>query len=871
MAPTQSKKYAVASEKSSGPANLNLHAASLGNTQMHHHHLTARNAFKNNTLHSHPQQQGLQNLSHAVAPAKAPNLATGPEPGPSSGAGSGMGSTNTQAHGAGDAKLHPYSTVAPLHHIPQQSQTRTLSGSQSTQQPYPSPNLYTPQPTLQSPFLNSQAQFQAQPATTDPPNFYPPTQSPRSQHSGAGTYFPPEKSDSMAATATMQRPYPPIYHTPQSNSPASVTSPQTHDPVRPMYAQPGSQLSQPLYGYQYGMNSVPQPYGQHHATPQQHPINSQSMLPYQSTNSQLAGPQVASHHSTISSSPRLKSEPQHYQQTPQARAGMLQQQQQHPTPAPQPSPLPQQQAQQQPTHQQQQQQQQQMSQQQQAQPQQQPPPPPQQQQQPPTQQMPPNLQPNSNAAPGPIPATTPLKVRQDGNGVQWIAFEYSRDRVKMEYTIRCDVDSVDATVLSQEFKSENCVYPRACVPKEQYKGNRLNYETECNNVGWALAELNPCLRGKRGLIQRAVDSWRNSNQDPRLRSRRVRRQAKMNRSKMTPSSMGKPPGSGGPVSTGLPGPNSMAAPPTRPPGALPGTQSQILHHAQDVSPTGHDNVGAPTYNPAQQAYRQNPVTPQMASPNDLRQSHVFAGYPSYPASLAPSLGPSMAPSMQGGLHHLGRPGGTAAMVSKEQEEKNEEDNALFGELPEGKRRKFILVEDTQKNARVRVKVTLDQIEMSEIPDSYRKQNAVFPRAYFPVQMQTGAESILGARFVEEGDEVDGGVPTIGKTSVSVPVTDGEAEVSVPLISRSKRDREQKINELGYRMAWGQGRVFSGRPIFLARALDAYRSKQRSALLASGSDPSHIPAHLEIRPGKRRWLERTRATTQALTPPAPTSD
>ena len=86
----------------------------------------------------------------------------------------------------------------------------------------------------------------------------------------------------------------------------------------------------------------------------------------------------------------------------------------------------------------------------------------------------------------------------------------------MEYTIRCDVESVDTNSLSQEFKSENCVYPRACVPKEQYKGNRLAYETDCNQVGWALAELNPCLRGKRGLIQRAVDSWRNSNQDPRF-------------------------------------------------------------------------------------------------------------------------------------------------------------------------------------------------------------------------------------------------------------------------------------------------------------------------------------------------------------------
>lgn len=134
---------------------------------------------------------------------------------------------------------------------------------------------------------------------------------------------------------------------------------------------------------------------------------------------------------------------------------------------------------------------------------------------------------NPNAAPGPIPATTPLVVKQDSSGVQWIAFEYSRDRVKSEYTIRCDVENVNTDELSAEFKSENCVYPRACCSKEQYRGNRLQYETECNTVGWALAQLNPPLRGKRGLIQRAVDSWRNSNQDPRLRSRRVRRMAKL--------------------------------------------------------------------------------------------------------------------------------------------------------------------------------------------------------------------------------------------------------------------------------------------------------------------------------------------------------
>lgn len=161
------------------------------------------------------------------------------------------------------------------------------------------------------------------------------------------------------------------------------------------------------------------------------------------------------------------------------------------------------------------------------------------------------------------------------------------------------------------------------------------------------------------------------------------------------------------------------------------------------------------------------------------------------------------------------------MASKEQDDKDEEDNALFGDLPEGKRRKFILVEDSQKSARVRVKVTLDQIEMSEIPDSYRKQNSVFPRAYFPMQMQTPPKSTRGTRFVEEGDEVDGGAPTLGKTSLSIQGSDGELEVDVPQISKSKRAREQKINELGHRMAWGQGRVFSGRPIFLARACSSH--------------------------------------------------
>ena len=105
-----------------------------------------------------------------------------------------------------------------------------------------------------------------------------------------------------------------------------------------------------------------------------------------------------------------------------------------------------------------------------------------------------------------------LVARQDDNGMKWISFEYSRDGIKMEYTIRCDADSVNLGDLSPEFRTENCVYPGACVPSKEYNGKRLLYETECNTQGWALARLNPCLQNKRGLIRRAVDSWRNSNQ-----------------------------------------------------------------------------------------------------------------------------------------------------------------------------------------------------------------------------------------------------------------------------------------------------------------------------------------------------------------------
>jgi hypothetical protein len=412
---------------------------------------------------------------------------------------------------------------------------------------YPSPQHPNPQgpPQHQSPYIQ---QIQGPPPPQqqqEVPYYSQHHQSPYSTNSAPSNYSSSETPELMAAATMNRGGYPPIsYHTPQSNSPASVQSPQHDQHGRPIYGQPPSQMPQSMYYTPYASAPVPQqsPYQQHPSSAPQQPMASQTLLMSHQQNQQM-------HHQ----------QQQHQQQHPQTpgmtgspKSRMSQTPLQRPPSGLGPPQAP---------------------------PQGPPVGTPNMHAGPPGG---PNV--NPNAAPGPIPATTPLVVRQDQNGVQWIAFEYSRDRVKMEYTIRCDVESINVDELPQDFKTENCVYPRACCAKDQYKGNRLHYETECNTVGWALAQLNPCLRGKRGLIQRAVDSWRNSNQDPRLRSRRVRRMAKMTTRKAQSASHGNHmAGPGGPGAPGVPNSAGLAAPPRQPNMGMGGPQ---MHHH-------HDGPGGP--------------------------------------------------------------------------------------------------------------------------------------------------------------------------------------------------------------------------------------------------------------------------------------
>ncbi|KAI0379106.1 hypothetical protein F5Y04DRAFT_272175 [Hypomontagnella monticulosa] len=657
-------------------------------------------------------------------------------------------------------------------------------------------------------------------------------QSPYSTPGTTSGYTSADTSDMMAATQ-MPRPYPPIsYHTPQSNSPASVASPSGHDQHRNIYGQPTSQLQpQSMYysGQQPQYSSLPpqtaSPYQQHTQQPHQPMASQPNMM------MSHAGPQhQMSQHTSQHAQSGMTGSPRHTKMEPQMPPQL-----QRPTPGPLGTSQQPQNGGQLST---------------------------------PTGSSTPGV--NNNAAPGPIPATTPLVVRQDNNGVQWIAFEYSRDRVKMEYTIRCDVESVNTDELTSDFKTENCVYPRACCPKDQYRGNRLQYETECNTVGWALAQLNPCLRGKRGLIQRAVDSWRNSNQDPRLRSRRVRRMAKMNNRKAVQN----------PHSTHLGGPGAPTGVPV-PGGIGPGGGTPLgkpgmsnmgpqihHHHAHEGSAQGGgDEVGDGEYaDGSHHHHHQAPTGPGSRSSDDVRPAQVFTGYPQqYPSH--PSSGSSMPPIHDGlgGSHHNNT---IVARRMSRDDDKNPE--GLFPDIPDAKKRKFILVEDNRRQSRLRVRVTLEEVNPKEIPDSFRKSSAVFPRSYFPREMQSPPPSATGSQFFQD-DLSDDNVEVEGartgrarrsnvreRVMVKAPMSDGnEAEVAIPRIRRGSRIKEVRLNDLAYRMAWLHSRTFAGRTVFLQRALDCYRNKTCNAIEGVTQDVRTMVPHYETRVGKRRWGERMR--------------
>lgn len=224
---------------------------------------------------------------------------------------------------------------------------------------------------------------------------------------------------------------------------------------------------------------------------------------------------------------------------------------------------------------------------------------------------------------------------------------------------------------------------------------------------------------------------------------------------------------------------------------------------------------------------------------DIRSAQVFHGYPAFPLptnTSAGNRGPSIPPLIRDtGIGSFSRHPAVATSSGRAVEgsgpandnddiEHDPSKDDLFGTLPDGKRRKFILVDDTQRGCRVRVKVMLDQVDMDEIPDSYRMSNSVYPRTYFPVQMRSPRnQAPPGNRYIRDeaaddrGGDDDADAVTVGRTLVPAPPGDDDTEIEVPRITRRRHRREVMLNDLGYRMSWSQSRVFAGRMLFLQRS------------------------------------------------------
>lgn len=223
---------------------------------------------------------------------------------------------------------------------------------------------------------------------------------------------------------------------------------------------------------------------------------------------------------------------------------------------------------------------------------------------------------------------------------------------------------------------------------------------------------------------------------------------------------------------------------------------------------------------------QHPTAPNghedLPSPTAARYAQSF--YPTHPAPQhPPGAGAATLPPAHNAMDSFQSraPTLTASRAATVKDEEDEESRrALFGDVPESKRRKFILVEDQQRGTRVRVRVLLENVKMDDMPDSHLRSNAVYPRSYFPRQMRSPPGS-PASRWDDEDDTqegVSGTLPTRGKTLVPVQLMDGsDTKLPMPRMTKSRRNKEVALNELGYRMAWGQARTFSERTLFLQRS------------------------------------------------------
>jgi hypothetical protein len=298
-----------------------------------------------------------------------------------------------------------------------------------------------------------------------------------------------------------------------------------------------------------------------------------------------------------------------------------------------------------------------------------------------------------------LPATPPITKVVDG--VEWIEFSYSVKGANRRYLMRADVHTVDLDAIPQRFKHDNCLYPRADVPREEYRGNRWRYENDCNHLGWRLAWLNrDVMAGKRGLLQRAVDSYRNRYRD--MRSRRVARLEKL---------------AGGAKRKGS-GQDSTQMPGKEPHGSNTTEQMDTLHTA----PRSEAQLTTPA----------RPVTEPLMVPSPITTTSTETTQTT-PCDLAPA---NNTPSQ-----------GTLATGEIDTPSDAASEDVQHANSPRGPKCLTFkaIIRGTVTRLRIRVDLNEAEAALKNVSDDFRQINAIYPRALCPREQYTGTRWELETR------------------------------------------------------------------------------------------------------------------------------
>jgi hypothetical protein len=131
--------------------------------------------------------------------------------------------------------------------------------------------------------------------------------------------------------------------------------------------------------------------------------------------------------------------------------------------------------------------------------------------------------------------------------------------------------------------------------------------------------------------------------------------------------------------------------------------------------------------------------------------------------------------------------------------------------------KQIVLEMFHKQDKVRVNLNGKNIDIKELPDSHLKANAVFPRSSFSRNIISPPASPRGrviGRWDGDYDDTPAmhaieGMPVASTNFVRVPLMDGNAELPIPQMTSSRREKELELNRQAQVYSWNKPQLLFG--------------------------------------------------------------